>query len=38
MRKFREYDPDDTGVISNLQFRRVLRNWGFCAKDIDILF
>lgn len=38
LKKFREYDPDDTGIVSNLQFRKVLRNWGFCGKDIDLLF
>lgn len=38
VKKFKEYDPDNTGIISNLQFRKALRNWGFCARDIDLLF
>lgn len=36
---FREYDPDDTGRITNLEFRQVIRslNMGLTLQDIDIL-
>lgn len=38
LKKFQQFDVNDSGVITNLQFKKALRPWGFNNRDIDVLF
>lgn len=35
---FKAEDSNKNGRVNNLQFKKVMRGWGLCSKDIDLLF
>ncbi len=38
LRQFQEEDINNCGMISNLQFKKIMRQWGYSSRDIDLLF